>query len=256
MAEGLSSKHLVFPPGRRQLSSRTTAALKAAVLFLRPLFGAPSMPRLLRRSSSTAARASTSNSSIFIRRASGRAQRRALFEHHPSSRRRVANKSVSDIRGHESRSRVPDTHCAENPPPRICRLPSPASLSPFRESKSHTALRAPPWAFTLHRVCSHHPRNVSAHALSSPRGIGILAPAPRCDPGAGGRRTRRIPPHTLATHGVPTRHGLLRPHLRNRGAPPPRGAGAYRASAPAPRAAPERWGFLYDLVGFPIRYVS
>ena len=125
-----------------------------------------------------------------------RAQRRALFEHHPSRRRRVANKSVSDIRGHESRSRVPDTHCAENPPPRICRLPSPASLSPFRESKSHTALRAPPWAFTLHRVCSHHPRNVSAHALSSPRGIGILAPAPRCDQRAGGRRTRRIPPYT------------------------------------------------------------
>ena len=58
----------------------------------------------------------------------------------------------------------------------------------------------PLWALTLHRGCSHHPHHVSAHALSSPRGIGILAPAPRCDQRAGGRRTRRIPPpHTLAT---------------------------------------------------------
>ena len=66
--------------------------------------------------------------------------------------------------------------------------------------------RAPPWAFTLHRGCSHIPHNVSAHALSSPRGIGILAPAPRCDLRAGGRRTRgRTPPHTLATHRVRTR---------------------------------------------------
>ena len=63
----------------------------------------------------------------------------------------------------------------------------------------HTALRAPPWALTLNRVCSHHPRNVSAHALSSPRGIGILAPAPRCDQRAGGRLTRRIP-HTHTSH--------------------------------------------------------
>ena len=78
-----------------------------------------------------------------------------------------------------------------------------------REPQAVTALRAPPWAFTLPRVCSHHPRNVSAHALSSPRGIGILAPAPRCDQRAGGRRTRRIPPYTHEqhTHGVPTRHG-------------------------------------------------
>ena len=66
--------------------------------------------------------------------------------------------------------------------------------------------RAPPWAFTLHRGCSHIPHNVSAHALSSPRGIGILAPAPRCDLRAGGRRTRgRTPTHTLATHRVRTR---------------------------------------------------
>ena len=71
---------------------------------------------------------------------------------------------------------------------------------------SHTALRAPPWAFTVHRGCSHYPHNVSAHALSSPRGIGILAPAPRCDLRAGGRRTRgRTPTHTLATHRVRTR---------------------------------------------------
>ena len=55
----------------------------------------------------------------------------------------------------------------------------------------HTALRAPPWAFTQHRACSHHPRNVSAHALSSPRGIGILAPAPRCE-GHGATREREV----------------------------------------------------------------
>ena len=84
------------------------------------------------------------------------------------------------------------------PPPR----PPAAALRRARPPPSdvgrapHTALRAPPWAFTQHRACSHHPRNVSAHALSSPRGIGILAPAPRCDQRAGGRRTRRIPPHT------------------------------------------------------------
>ena len=60
----------------------------------------------------------------------------------------------------------------------------------------HTALRAPPWAFTLHRGCSHHPHNVSAHALSSHRGIGILAQSPRRDQRAGGRRTRRTPPNT------------------------------------------------------------
>ena len=220
MAEGLSSKHLVFPPGRKKTTLKSND-------------GSAQSCRLVPPSPFWSAEYAKVVAPIFFDSSAGfnkqfldlcsnvRAQRRALFEHHPSSRRRVANKSVSDIRGHESRSRVPDTHCAENPPPRICRLPSPASLSPFRESKSHTALRAPPWAFTLHRVCSHHPRNVSAHALSSPRGIGILAPAPRCDPGAGGRRTRRIPPHTLATHGVPTRHGLLRPHLRNRGAPTP-----------------------------------
>ena len=60
----------------------------------------------------------------------------------------------------------------------------------------HTAPRAPPWAFTLHSGCSHHPHNVSAHALSSHRGIGILAQSPRRDQRAGGRRTRRTPPNT------------------------------------------------------------
>ena len=54
------------------------------------------------------------------------------------------------------------------------------------ELTHHTAQRAPPWAFTLHYGCSHH-THVSAHALSSPRGIGILAPAPRCDQRAGGQ---------------------------------------------------------------------
>ena len=68
---------------------------------------------------------------------------------------------------------------------------------------AHTALRAPPWAFTLHRCCSLHPHDVSAHALSSPKGIGILAPAPRCDQRAGGRRTRRTPPtHTSHPQGT------------------------------------------------------
>ena len=53
---------------------------------------------------------------------------------------------------------------------------------------THTAQRAPPWAFTLLHVCSHHPRS--------------------------------------------TNERLLRPHLRNRGAPTPRGAGADRARPP------------------------
>ena len=56
--------------------------------------------------------------------------------------------------------------------------------------------------------------HVSAHALSSPRGIGILAPAPRscprCDQRAGGARVGPpSPTHTLATHRVRTRHGTL-----------------------------------------------
>ena len=59
-----------------------------------------------------------------------------------------------------------------------------------------TARCAPSWVFTLHRGCSHHPHNVSAHALSSHRGIGILAQSPRRDQRAGGRRTRRTPPNT------------------------------------------------------------
>ena len=65
-----------------------------------------------------------------------------------------------------------------------------------RADTSHRATRAPVGVHTT-RGCSHHPHNVSAHALSSPRGIGILAPALRCDQRAGGRRTRRTPPtHT------------------------------------------------------------
>ena len=161
----------------------------------------------------------------------------------------------------------------------------------------HTALRAPPWTFTLHRVCSHHPRNVSAHALSSPchlEGSASSHTGPAVRPE--GRRATHAsdppPPHPLATHGVhgvPTRHGpkpavvlltststqynhrtasgipagspspstmyihsvqssqqpirlraggwatnerLLRPHLGDRGAPTPRGAGADRARPP------------------------
>ena len=74
------------------------------------------------------------------------------------------------------------------------------------------AARAPP--FTLHRDCSHHQYNISAHARSSPRGIGILAPAPRCDQRAGGRRTRRTPPK-LATHRARTRHGTLAGSFRS-----------------------------------------
>ena len=87
------------------------------------------------------------------------------------------------------------------------------SVSPFFKSSldfgllSHTALRAPPWAFTVHRGCSHYPHNVSAHALSSPRGIGILAPAPRCeacDQRAGASRVTHAsppPPHTSHPRG-------------------------------------------------------
>ena len=144
---------------------------------------------------------------------------------------------------------------------------------------SHRYARAPVGVHTTPCLFTH-PRNVSAHALSSPRGIGILAPAPRCDQRAGGRRSRRIPPthypHTrgtdaarlpsrqlssspvhppstiIARHpcrkssprkssqqplrlragGWATKERLLRPRLRNRGAPAPRGAGADRARPP------------------------
>ena len=70
-----------------------------------------------------------------------------------------------------------------------------ASRTRIFQSLQSRAPRAPPWAFTLHRGCSHHPHNVSAHTLSSHRGIGILAQSPRRDQRAGGRRTRRTPPH-------------------------------------------------------------
>ena len=58
-------------------------------------------------------------------------------------------------------------------------------------------MRAPPWAFTLQRTCgcSHHPHRVSAHTLSSPRGIGILAPAPRRDQSAGEATHASDPPY-------------------------------------------------------------
>ena len=61
----------------------------------------------------------------------------------------------------------------------------PTHTVPTKGIGTSHALRAPPWAFTV-----HHPHHVSAHALSSPRGIGILAPAPRCDQrtGAGDAR--------------------------------------------------------------------
>ena len=50
------------------------------------------------------------------------------------------------------------------------------------------------WAYLLHTTVLHTTSAHSTHALSSPRGIGILVPAPRRDQRAGGRRTRRTPP--------------------------------------------------------------
>ena len=63
----------------------------------------------------------------------------------------------------------------------------------------HTALRAPPWAFTQHIV--------STNVLSSPGGIGILAQSPTARPEGKEGDARVGPPHTLATHRVRTRHG-------------------------------------------------
>ena len=67
-------------------------------------------------------------------------------------------------------------------------------------------MRAPPWAFTLRTCgCSHHPHRVSAHTLSSPRGIGILAPAPRRDQSAGEATHASDPPYmgiVLCSGGV------------------------------------------------------
>ena len=82
------------------------------------------------------------------------------------------------------------------------------AASLLRPLTNHTALRAPPWAFTLNRVCSHHPRNVSAHALSSPRGIGILAPAPRCEEGRTMAAPARVPPGPGRRHVGPD-HRLM-----------------------------------------------
>jgi hypothetical protein len=55
----------------------------------------------------------------------------------------------------------------------------------------HTALRAPPWAFTQHIV--------STNVLSSPRGIGILAQSPRRDQ-RGRRATHASDPPTHTSH--------------------------------------------------------
>ncbi len=68
------------------------------------------------------------------------------------------------------------------------------------EIRRHTALRAPPWAFTQHIV--------STNVLSSPRGIGILAQSPRRD--QRGRRATHAsdPPTNTSHHRVRTRHGF------------------------------------------------
>ena len=85
-------------PGRRPLSSRTTAALKAAVLFFRAFF--VDYCADLRRQQREL-RQAVPRSVYAVRR-----QHRALFEHHPSRRRRAAcnrsKKSVTDIRKHET----------------------------------------------------------------------------------------------------------------------------------------------------------
>jgi hypothetical protein len=52
----------------------------------------------------------------------------------------------------------------------------------------HTALRAPPWAFTQHIV--------STNVLPSPRGIGILAQSPTARPEGKEGDARVGPPHT------------------------------------------------------------
>ena len=99
-------------PGRRPLSSRTTAALKAAVLFFRA-FIVDYCADLRRQQREL--RQAVPRSVYAVRR-----QHRALFEHHPSRRRRAAcnrsKKSVTDIRKHESRSQPPGSHTAEKPP--------------------------------------------------------------------------------------------------------------------------------------------
>ena len=126
----------------------------------------------------------------------------------------------------------------------------------------HTALRAPPWAFTQHIV--------STNVLSSPRGIGILAQSPRRDQ-RGRRATHASDPPTHTSHsqgtnaarlqsrqsqssnssslsesqqplrlragGWATNGRLQSTHLRTHGAPTTRRAGADRA---LPSAGPPR----------------
>ena len=54
-----------------------------------------------------------------------RQQRRALFEHHPSRRRRAATKRVTDIRVHERRSQVPGPTLRKNRlPQRLTNFPN------------------------------------------------------------------------------------------------------------------------------------
>ena len=63
------------------------------------------------------------------------------------------------------------------------------TLNIFEDYKHyHTALRAPPWAFTQHIV--------STNVLSSPRGIGILAQSPTARPEGKEGDARVGPPHT------------------------------------------------------------
>ena len=102
--------------------------------------------------------------------------------------------------------------------------PTPRRFHRFarREKKlsgcSHRASRAPVGVHITPLLFTLHPHDVSAHALSSPRGIGILAPAPRCDQRAGGRRTRRTPPtHTSYPQGT----NAARLHRRKSCPPPP-----------------------------------
>jgi hypothetical protein len=100
-------------PGRRPLSSRTTAALKAAVLFFRAFF--VDYCADLRRQQREL-RQAVPRSLYAVRR-----QRRALFEHHPSRRRRAANNasywSDPDIRDARKTGSLPGSHTAEKPPP-------------------------------------------------------------------------------------------------------------------------------------------
>jgi hypothetical protein len=65
---------------------------------------------------------------------------------------------------------------------------STTKLAKWARSNDHTALRAPPWAFTQHIV--------STNVLSSPRGIGILAQSPTARPEGKEGDARVGPPPT------------------------------------------------------------